>query len=114
MCHKKPVSPMMGDRETNILQQELYTKLSDLMPEMSGNAAKIQIVQSLSSTMLVFMSFMVTNILWGGFYGLVWVKAMLNSQVKLIEALRKSSNIFDYTFFFYLEFICFFGLFGVF
>lgn len=71
MCHKKPLSPMMGDRETNILQQELYTKLSDLMPEMSGNAAKIQIVQSLSSTMLVFMSFMVTNILWGGFYGLV-------------------------------------------
>lgn len=38
---------------------------------------------------------------------------MLNSQVKLIEALRKSSNFFDYTFFFYLELICFFfGLFG--
>lgn len=33
---------------------------------------------------------------------------MLNSQVKLIEALRKSSNFFDYTFFFYLELICFF------
>lgn len=33
---------------------------------------------------------------------------MLNSQVKLIEALRKSSNFLDYTFFFYLELICFF------
>lgn len=88
MCHKKPVSPMMGDRATSILQQELY--------------------------MLVFMSFMVKNILWGGFYGLVWVKAMLNSQVKLIEALRKSSNFFDYTFFFNLELIWggVFGLFG--
>lgn len=35
---------------------------------------------------------------------------MLNSQVKLIEALRKSSNFFDYTFFFYLELICLFFL----
>lgn len=39
---------------------------------------------------------------------------MLSSQVKLIEALRKSSNFFDYTFFFYLELICFFWFVWVF
>lgn len=36
---------------------------------------------------------------------------MLNSQVKLIEALRKSSNFFGYMFFIYLELIWLFGLF---
>lgn len=109
MCHKKPVSPMMGDRATSILQQGLYTKLSDLMT--AWNEWKHSENTDCSKLVFYYVSFSVfygEKYSWGGFYGLVWVKAMLNSQVKLIEALRKSSNFLDYTFFFYLELICFF------